>query len=87
VRGHEYDLFFTALNPSSPVEGLDGGTMVLAIIAGAILVTMLALVATAISQSTLVREDETATKAKSEFLASMSHELRTPMNGVLGLTA
>ncbi len=29
---------------------------------------------------------ETATKAKSEFLASMSHEIRTPMNGVIGMT-
>lgn len=28
---------------------------------------------------------ESATRAKSLFLASMSHELRTPMNGVLGL--
>jgi two-component system CheB/CheR fusion protein len=28
---------------------------------------------------------ETATKAKSTFLASMSHEIRTPMNGVLGM--
>ncbi|MCS6971354.1 MAG: ATP-binding protein [Planctomycetes bacterium] len=29
---------------------------------------------------------ETASRAKSAFLATMSHELRTPLNGIIGLT-
>ncbi|MDX2308602.1 MAG: ATP-binding protein [Hyphomicrobium sp.] len=29
---------------------------------------------------------ESASRAKSRFLASMSHEIRTPMNGILGIT-
>lgn len=31
-------------------------------------------------------EAESATRAKSLFLATMSHEIRTPMNGVIGMT-
>ncbi len=31
-------------------------------------------------------EAETATQAKSAFLATMSHEIRTPMNAVIGMT-
>jgi len=30
---------------------------------------------------------ESATKAKSRFLATMSHEIRTPLNGVLGMSS
>jgi signal transduction histidine kinase len=35
---------------------------------------------------TAKRRVETASEAKSRFLATMSHEVRTPMNGVIGLS-
>ena len=36
--------------------------------------------------SELAVKAESASRAKSMFLASMSHEIRTPMNGIIGMT-
>jgi signal transduction histidine kinase/DNA-binding response OmpR family regulator len=97
IHGSEEGWFLGVVGhlPESPFRNIDMGLVLVGIVCFFLSITA------AITASILIRKSykerellvkqqvqvESASRAKSSFLATMSHEMRTPMNAIIGMTS